>query len=1165
FSFGGLPAGTFALFETQPAATHDDGLDALGNMSGTLSNDLLSGIVLTAGGAGTGYLFGERALPVITGFVYLDQNNDGLFNPIAESGMYNEQVIVTGTNDLGQSVWLTLTTLSNIYGFFNTGPIRPGLYSVSEVQPGLYLDGIDTPGAHSSSAGNDRFTTVLTLGQSSGGNLFGELSPAQLYGRVFVDLDGDGLPYYYEPGIGGVTVTLAGIDDRSAAVLTLTLSDASGAFAFYGLRPGIYTVTESQPISYADGLDGGSGAIVANDVFSFTIGSGGYGGAYFGETARGIVGLVLTDLNNNGLRDSGEYGIAGVPITLTDSAGVTRAQTTNQMGFFVFEGLLSGTYTLTEAQPSYYNYDLNALVTYFDGRESAGNGGGVTSTNDVIAGIIYTAGDTLNGYVFGELSRSSLRGFVWLDYDADSVYDYDSNEPYLRGVTITLSGIDDRGASVSAITQTLPLCPYSYCQAQFRFFNLRPGTYTLTELQPAGYANGGSFPGDQGGVPGDNLISSIHLSRTGDLYNHRFSEYIAGLSGIAYLDQNNNGLREPGDGTPYMPYADYRARIRMTGVTTGNVAIGPIDRDVDEYGVYSFTNVASGVYTLTEIKLPLDYYGRVILDGREQVGSLGGFTVSTTTVAGIVYTAGLTGVNYNFGHLFGANAEANVYLDIDEDGYYTGTADFGLNGVIVNLIGIDDLGGSVWLTSTTTNSPNYPYSLGRATFAGLRPGTYALVEQQPPGYFDGAEISGTISYQYTRTVQAEDRFTITLYQAEVARNFAFLERAGGISGYVFRDANNNGVRDPGETPIKDVYVQISGTDVLTQVTTNAQGFYIFTPLPPDVYSLTQPYAPYVNFPYFDYPFCNNNCYQALLDGRDQIGSLGGITTTAGAMANIVFSPTTRGRNYNFGELYPGRFEGRVFRDDNGNGQPDAGEALVNVTMILSGTDDLGRTVNVSVTTVSLNGYNGGYFRFKDLRPGSYVLIEEQPAGVLDGPDFVQGGAPGVAGNDVITGIVLGEYADFDNAYLFSELPAGIAGKVIADRDMDGIETYRDVLMQGVQVAISGTTTSGGAIYSSTTTNAQGNFLFLNVPTGVYDVIETQVSVYTGKVIFDGPETAGVNGGITTTNDVIASIPYTSGTSATGYIFAEYFGASLAGSVYFDVDENGFFSTGQGDV
>ncbi|HQV29857.1 MAG TPA: SdrD B-like domain-containing protein, partial [Thermoflexales bacterium] len=432
-----------------------------------------------------------------------------------------------------------------------------------------------------------------------------------------------------------------------------------------------------------------------------------------------------------------------------------------------------------------------------------------------------------------------------------------------------------------------------------------------------------------------------------------------------------------------------------------------------------------------------------------------------------------------------------------------------------------------------------------------------------------AEYSGTINYYYTRTVQGEDVFTLTLYQNERARDFTFVERVGGLSGYVYLDANNNGLRETNEaaaaSAVPGAQLQISGTGILSYTSANAQGFYIFTPLPAGIYTITETYTPSINIPYFDYPFCSSTCYQNLLDGKDQIGSLGGITLADESIGGILFDPVTRGVGYNFGELKPGRIQGYVYRDDDGDLQVDAGEELIGVTVTLSGTDDTGASVLVSETTQSIYGYYGGYFRFKDLRPGNYVLMEDQPANVLDGVDYVDNGAPGVAGNDIITGIILGVNADFDSAYFFSELPAGLGGKVFADRDGDGLEGYSDTLMQGIQVVLSGTMTGGGAIYSSTSTNAQGAFLFSNVPNGVYALIETQVSVYLSKAVFDGPESAGANGGITSTDDIISGIPYTLGTTAIGYNFAEYFGASLAGSVYFDIDENGGFNTGQGDV
>ena len=59
YEFDNLAPGTYALTEQQQPAGYDDGLDSVGNLGGTESNDLLSNIILLSGSAGTEYNFGE--------------------------------------------------------------------------------------------------------------------------------------------------------------------------------------------------------------------------------------------------------------------------------------------------------------------------------------------------------------------------------------------------------------------------------------------------------------------------------------------------------------------------------------------------------------------------------------------------------------------------------------------------------------------------------------------------------------------------------------------------------------------------------------------------------------------------------------------------------------------------------------------------------------------------------------------------------------------------------------------------------------------------------------------------------------------------------------------------------------------------------------------------
>src|SRR5262249_26694131 len=155
------------------------------------------------------------------------------------------------------------------------------------------------------------------------------------------------------------------------------------------------------------------------------------------------------------------------------------------------------------------------------------------------------------------------------------------------------------------------------------------------------------------------------------------------------------------------------------------------------------------------------------------------------------------------------------------------------------------------LTATTAADGTYK-------FANLRPGTYALNETQPSGYLDGKDTLGTQGGVLTNDHIAG----IVLNQDVNGTNNNFGEvLPGDLAGFVFSDANNNGVKDPGEHGIGGVAITLTGTNdqgaVSLNTTTAADGSYKFDNLRPGTYAIqeTQP----ANY----------------LDGMDTIGSLGG--------------------------------------------------------------------------------------------------------------------------------------------------------------------------------------------------------------------------------------------------------------------------------------------------
>ena len=113
------------------------------------------------------------------------------------------------------------------------------------------------------------------------------LPPSIVSGSVYVDLDNDGQRDANEAGISGVKVELMGVNDLGHDVHRTTWTDASGYFEFIDLRPGAYTMLETQPAKYADGKDMPGtlgGTILDNDYVALQVPAGEIATGYlFGE------------------------------------------------------------------------------------------------------------------------------------------------------------------------------------------------------------------------------------------------------------------------------------------------------------------------------------------------------------------------------------------------------------------------------------------------------------------------------------------------------------------------------------------------------------------------------------------------------------------------------------------------------------------------------------------------------------------------------------------------------------------------------------------------------------------------------------------------------------------------------------------------------------------
>jgi hypothetical protein len=179
-----------------------------------------------------------------------------------------------------------------VYHYIPSNALTAGAYTILQTStPPGYISGQKSSGGVviPNSAGTNTITVTVQNGSSTN-NDFGEIKPSSLSGYVYVDLNNNGQKDTGEPPIPGTTVTLTGTNDMNVAVRVVVQTDTSGLYQFANLRPGNYTITETQPSGYQPGklhvgtLNGTTTGTAGTNLFSVPLSQGQTGLDYdFGE------------------------------------------------------------------------------------------------------------------------------------------------------------------------------------------------------------------------------------------------------------------------------------------------------------------------------------------------------------------------------------------------------------------------------------------------------------------------------------------------------------------------------------------------------------------------------------------------------------------------------------------------------------------------------------------------------------------------------------------------------------------------------------------------------------------------------------------------------------------------------------------------------------------
>ncbi len=944
-----------ANYTFSPLDNGDDDLDSDANSLG-ISNVVSVGSNEDIRSVDAGLIYQSSTLGSIGDFVWLDDNQNGIQDS-NEAGV--SAVLVSLYDNAGNII---LSTYTNNNGYYLFEEIPAGDYQVGFSLP---IGTIFTSQTSNTTNGSDAntstgLTVIFSLADGENnldldaGLILQSTTKASLGNYVWYD-NNNGIQESGEVGVRGVGVTLY---NSSNVIVATTITDIHGFYVFNNLDAGDYYVhfdatTLPSGYSFVNGNTGGDDNIDsdvdntngANTTSTYTLAEGDRNmsvdvGIYNGTVGTASIGdFVWYDINQNGIQDAGEEGVAGITVILYDNGGnILTTTVTNLDGYYLFPNLDAGNYSIQFTNlPQNYIFTIANSTT--DDIDSDASENGFTSTItlaigenniDIDAGII--AGASPSG-------TASLGDKVFYDLNNNGIQDTD--ELGVQGIIINLYYSNDLVNPIQTTT--------SNSLGEYLFTGLEENQYVVEfdlnslhagyQLSPQNIGGDDTIDSDANSVTGfsdiiDLMRGEEDLSIDAGIYN---PSPLGSLGDFVWYDLNEDGIQDSGE--PGVQGISVqllnRDGISIKGTTT------------DATGKYMFYDLPDGVYSVEFSNIPSGFSftsqtlnsatgsDADVITGKTNQVIISGANSILDLDAGIIGNIAMLG-DY-------------VWLDANEDGIQDANED-AIAGVTIIL---NDAVGNP-LSSTVTDDKGY------YLFTNLPPAEYSISLETLPNDVVPTQQNATtddIDSDINETTLQSDNIILANGDINLTLDAGLIpNKIGSLGDFVWYDnINTDGIQDVGELGVPGMLVILynSSNDVIGKSMTNERGYYLFDNLSSDDY--------YVEF--------NNLPTDCVFTYYKNAGSVEDNDSDADRMTYLTPSYTVNENHIRNVDAGIGKLsiQGYAWYDVDKNGIREVAETLLEgvVVTVHRVSDDvsLGSTITNSE----------GFYEFIELNPGDYYV------------------------------------------------------------------------------------------------------------------------------------------------------------------------------------------------